>query len=756
MDSISFTSWYEQVHGYEPFPWQQNLAEAFAQDKLPSSLSVPTGTGKTAIVAVWLWAAIIGKPVPKRLIYVVDRRLIVDSVTDYALKIGCNVVKMRGGVTIDESWLMEPQEPRVIVSTVDQVGSRLLWRGYGVSSRVAPIHAALVGNDALIVLDEAHISTPFAETLKAVNSLRKQSPFPWHFITMTATPLSSDESITLTEEDKQHPVLKKRLNNSKLAKLRKVSKESFVRVMTEEAERLMEDCKGVVGVICNVTSNARAVFDRLKGEKVLLTGRVRPIDKDRILESVLPNMISGSREHRAPLFVVATQTIEVGADLDFDALITQSAPIDALRQRFGRLDRLGELGVSNAAIIHKQLDKGDECPIYGKMLLQKTWSWLNKAQTGKGVNKVVDFGLSAMGEQLAESPPPLRPAEKICPLTAQDLRKLRQTIPEVSVDITPWLHGSEAGNVSVQVVWRSDLGDDTAQWASIVSASPPVVAEMMPCPLYEVQRWLAKRSALVRDQIRYGKALRPGDVLVIPTDYGGYGEWGWKPESDEPVADVGNEAGAKFRLVGADERSDIKALLEAANANFLSPVVTVYPGGLVVSEAKKRTKERSVLLEDHLRDAAEVSKMIVDMEVVHEAVRLHDIGKQDPRFQVALGARGAALAKSSFDSPVAAKMAREWSGLPDGWRHEVASVSMLPEDSPELLRYLVGTHHGYSRAILPLCKDISLWEKAGGKHWGNMAERLNEEYGAWGLAYMEALVRLSDWIQSRREQSNAI
>jgi len=147
-----FAEWYKNNHGYEPFPWQNTLAEAMKRGQFPS-ITVPTGCGKTVIIAVFQWLHSERLPCPTRLIYVVDRRLIVDSVTQYAEDLGCTVVKMRGGMTIDDSWLMEPNKPTIIVSTVDQAGSRLLFRGYGVSKRTAPIHAALIGSNFLPDVD---------------------------------------------------------------------------------------------------------------------------------------------------------------------------------------------------------------------------------------------------------------------------------------------------------------------------------------------------------------------------------------------------------------------------------------------------------------------------------------------------------------------------------------------------------------------------------------------------------------------------
>jgi len=60
------------------------------------------------------------------------------------------------------------------------------------------------------------------------------------------------------------------------------------------------------------------MFARLQGYKVLLTGRIRPADKDTMVTEYLPRMAAGSRSKgREMLYVVATQTIEVGTDLDF-------------------------------------------------------------------------------------------------------------------------------------------------------------------------------------------------------------------------------------------------------------------------------------------------------------------------------------------------------------------------------------------------------------------------------------------------------
>jgi CRISPR-associated endonuclease/helicase Cas3 len=163
---------------YNPFPWQSMLAEQIADGCWPKALDLPTAAGKTACIdaAVYALAAQAGKSgadrtAPRRIWFVVDRRIVVDEAFDRALIIAKKLRKandgplkavadrlldisgtrgkplaaarLRGGVFRDDGWARLPSQPAVITSTVDQLGSRLLFRGYGPSKLTAPIFAGL-------------------------------------------------------------------------------------------------------------------------------------------------------------------------------------------------------------------------------------------------------------------------------------------------------------------------------------------------------------------------------------------------------------------------------------------------------------------------------------------------------------------------------------------------------------------------------------------------------------------------------------
>ena len=74
--------------------------------------------------------------------------------------------------------------------------------------------------------------------------------------------------------------------------------------------------------------------------------------------------------------LVATQTVEVGINLDVDVLVTESASWDAVVQRLGRLNRLGKLPdrfpdrpAAPAVVVH---DGQSDGPVYGKAR-DETW-----------------------------------------------------------------------------------------------------------------------------------------------------------------------------------------------------------------------------------------------------------------------------------------------------------------------------------------------------------------------------------------------
>lgn len=146
---------------------------------------------------------------------------------------------------------------------------------------------------------------------------------------------------------------------------------------------------------------------------------------------------------------MATQTVEAGADLDFDALVTEAAPLDSLRQRFGRLDRLGERKSSQAVILKPKRAKEKDL-VYGEVT-EKAWAWLRER------GSPVDFGIQA----LPAWPHDLNSERQDGPLLfPAHLDAWVQTNPQPAgdPDVAPFLHGPGAlESADVQIVWRADL-----------------------------------------------------------------------------------------------------------------------------------------------------------------------------------------------------------------------------------------------------------------------------------------------------------
>lgn len=620
LDVNDFIAYFEGCHGHPPFAWQKALAERVLTDDWPEVLALPTAAGKTAVLDVALFALAaqanlpaLERTAPRRIVFVVDRRIVVDATAQRAERIRdrlCHApptgilgdirtrllryggesplccAELRGGIWRDERWARTPLQPTVLVSTVDQVGSRLLHRGYGLSSGARPIHAGLLANDALIVLDEAHLSRPFEDTLKAIAKYRRWAesplPLPFRFVRMSATPGTMIGNFPASPEIViNDPRLESRLVNPKLANLMPVEAkgDAFEKACVHAALEMVRPGE-TLAIIVNRVATARNIHCRLeesacskkpkfKGTSLLLTGRCRSIQRDALLKQYGPRILAGRDRQedadRPPLVVVATQCVEAGADFDFDTLITECCPLDSLRQRFGRLNRLGERPSAGAVIVagadtvNRKAD-----PIYGEAMAN-TWQWLVSQP------QPIDFASASIAGQLPADIDSLLAQTLEAPLIYPAYCDLWvQTAPESAPSPDPaiFLHGPTRGEPDVQIVWRADLDPNQLDtWLEAVTMTPPLMAECLNVRLSEARAWLAQDSekqsdtgdiqgALIengRQQSERSKiplliwrgpnhslapmdhqgdlrSIRPGDTLIVPASAGGCDRFGWNPE----------------------------------------------------------------------------------------------------------------------------------------------------------------------------------------------------------------------------------
>ena len=366
---------FERLMGFPPFKWQNDLyRDYFAKGQIPSALDIPTGLGKTSVMAIWYLALKAIAAVPRRLVYVVDRRAVVDQATTVADAIReksedseLRVSTLRGQHVDNREWLADPAAPAIVVGTVDMIGSRLLFSGYGVSRKMRPYHAGLLGADALVVLDEAHLVPPFEKLLKAIaNGAEVFGPIqkgdraivpPFKLLSLSATGREDGaggiEVFRLSPEHRQDEVVRKRLEARKRLTIQVL--DDAPKLVPQLVERAWSLGKGPARVLvyCDRREDAVKVKDEIdkkckkeRREPVseLLVGGRRVFEREYLSGWLEKHGFFGDAEAQPeqPTFLIATSAGEVGVDLDADHIVCDLVEWERMVQRLGRVNRRGK------------------------------------------------------------------------------------------------------------------------------------------------------------------------------------------------------------------------------------------------------------------------------------------------------------------------------------------------------------------------------------------------------------------------------
>lgn len=828
-----------------------------------------------------------GPRVPRRMSVVVNRRSIADQhfdraerikilldtptgilqevrdalLSQTALSVPLITVNLRGGITPDKEWIDDPTVCAIIGATPDMWASRLLFRGYGSSRKARPREAGLLAMDSVVVLDEAHLTRQLERTARRVSHMVAPSAETLgvpglSVVTTTATPESgvaaTERAVGVEEEDivgsSADPDLVRRLLTPKPVTYhasaswptRGSAKAAYIKELTTLAREVSDRARVAAPpggrssrtVLCvvNRVDTAARLAEALRStcedqnEVQLWLGRMRPMDLERA-RTEHPSLFTIAGDDRVR-FLVATQTIEVGVDIDAAALLTELAPGSALGQRLGRCNRLGNRPTTEVVVVGPSDATLSDAAPYTADELRTAREWVHRlavAPTGAS-----PWALTAPG---------LRPPDAalgrlvLSHLQQSDVQLLAETSQPLFAepDLSFWLRDdlSDEDEPTSIVVRRLPTDNSTAR--ALLDVTPPDSREQFPCTRYEAVSVLALIEGASDEERRRAFRLRGDELTVID----GHDGWDDVRPGDLFVIDVGHpitRAGVVVRSEGMVEdletvwgppgvrvlwpevesdRAIIEALVErcvddegegVTHADIAPgyqvtfppagvwiegedpPWVVLTPDGVVAGDPECRqtwTPSRGHVLLDHhslavAHRAGQMAELVGlpanTVQALRHAGELHDQGKRDLRFQIqVLRGDGLTMLAKSGVEPMQVRIRRlRNSTLPRGWRHEQFSVAhaattLVGREGTELVLRLVGTSHGHGRSLFPhgvgsllgpnSRKDAVSQAAAdlfsAGGIWSRVIERTNREYGVWGCAYLEALLRSADCTVSK-------
>ncbi|MBA3810321.1 MAG: type I-U CRISPR-associated helicase/endonuclease Cas3 [Caulobacteraceae bacterium] len=663
----------EFLGGRPLYKWQRRLLEEwFCVGCTPDALDLPTGLGKTSVIWLWLAARAIGANLPRRLIYVVDRRAVVDQATAVADMIAerlgpsaaagpATQIRAALGLSGEESlpistlrgqhldnrrWLEDPASSAIVVGTVDMIGSRLLFEGYGVSRKMRPVHAGLIGVDSLIVLDEAHLVPPFEALVRQVSTLGRgdanRAPHPLarsiHLMSLSATGRETPGAsvFRLIEDDLDDPPVRARLESPKrLRVLPEASPNDIVRKLADEAWTFGEGGRRVV-VFCNSRKTAQAVeadiANRISKDKArfgkdahltaLLVGERRYRERLRLAGDGTPNHPGSWAFNRfrpgessdpsgRPAFLVATSAGEVGVDLDADDMVCDLLAWERMVQRLGRVNRRPIPGEARVTVIPVMKEKEAEDNIEDTDLARYRAPFDNSfwPEGEDGAKDASPIALARLREipeikevlADASTPEPLRPLLTRATVEAWSMTSL-DTHPG-RPKVQPWIRGWVETEPQTTMVWRRLFplpgGEEPVMrdLKAFFEAAPPHVSESLQAPTWRVVEVLRKRADAWRKAgFKVGSVVKDGAELdAEATDV---------PDADvreAPEADARAEPKPAFApvvvLIGPDgDVEDVYSIARLAEANA-DALGRALANGTVVVDARMGGLDRNGLLD---------------------------------------------------------------------------------------------------------------------------------------------------------------
>ena len=780
-----FEAFFEAATGHRPHGYQARIA----REGLPSVLEAPTGTGKTGVILAWLWrrlSAKHGPATPRRLVYALPQRSLVDQVAGEARKWLANLglaeevalhVVMGGRGETQGDWRDEMHKPAIVAGTVDSLLSKALNRGYGIGRAIFPIDYALVTNGAQWIIDEVQLCPESVTTLRQLAGFaaRFGTAEPFGLTAMSATvPGGLLETVDNPRRGTTVEILPAERAGELAVRLDAARRVRRLQADPGDYKAIAAAVRGLhrpgtlTLVVLNTVPAAREVYRQLRGgpdESTLLHARFRGVERARLMADVTERP-----ENRV---VVSTQVVEAGIDLNASVLVTQAAPWPSVVQRAGRCNRTGR--VTDAEVWWIPPDKPHP---YEQADVDAASAELTRLECERVTGE----------DLLGRDVPAVR--RQVAVIRRSDFTGLFDTSPDLSgadVDIAPYLRDAE--DLDAEVAWAS--------WTPGTDGAPDPDVKAPPgeyrcrVPLGDVPKLAKDRAVWRLDQVagRWVKVTapgqpraRPGEVLLVNAGDGGY-----DPETGLDLSARGPVPDSPVLLTAAE-------LAAGAEDSYGSDPASVQQRTWLSLDQHSRD------VRDHVRALLDVLKPDLPPGAARSAVLagyLHDAGKAHETWQdaICLLAQKDQAEKIAEGRPWAKSAASgrlEFAGRV-AFRHELASLLLIDgplhsllagSPDPDLTRYLVLAHHGKLRvqvrdpgdpAVLPpgeagqrtilglthgqatdipamlgqpaatLTVDLGQFDFGGDRSWTRTVLGLRDRYGPFVLAYLETLVRVADW-----------